>query len=157
ILAIRTAAIWELGLSNMGTFGLSNAITAWLTVYFTSRYGFPLAVAAGFGSLGLFAGILFRPLGGILLARTKQPVLLIPLGTFMVFPGLGFFALPMRLLPLTLLGLFLFALGSTLPYAAIFSSAAAVGRTRPIGIGLAQGLSAVIASPVAIVGPPLIG
>jgi MFS family permease len=155
-LGIRTPAIWMLGLSNMGTMGMSNAITAWLAVYFADRYGLPLPVAALLGSLGLFASILFRPLGGILLARI-QSLLLIRLGTIMAFLGVCVLALPVPSLPLALVGLFLFALGTTLPYAAIFSTAAAVGRTSPIGSGVAQGLIAVLASPVAIAGPPLIG
>jgi nitrate/nitrite transporter NarK len=156
-LGIRTPAIWKLGLANMGTFGLSNAITAWLAVYFTSRYGLSLTLAAAFSSLGLFAGIIFRPLGGILLTRTRQPILLIRLGTIMVFLGLGVLALPIRSLPLAFIGLLLFALGATLPYASIFSTAAAIGRLSPIGAGVAQGLIAVLASPVAIAGPPIIG
>jgi cyanate permease len=156
-LAIRTPTIWKLGLSNMGTLGLSNAITAWLAVYFTNRYGLPLALAAGLGSLGLFAGIIFRLLGGILLTRTQQPLPLIRLGTIMAFLGVSVLALPITSLPLALIGLLMFSLGTMLPYAAIFSTAAAIGRDSPIGPGVAQGLIAVLASPVAIAGPPLIG
>jgi nitrate/nitrite transporter NarK len=156
-LGLRTPAIWQLGFTNMGTLGLSNAIAAWLAVYFTSRFNLPLALAAELGSLGLFAGIIFRPLGGILLARTKKPLVLIRLGTITAFLGVGVLALPIMSLPLALVGLFLVALGTTLPYAAIFSTAAAVGRARPIGQGVAQGLIAVLASPLAIAGPPIIG
>jgi predicted MFS family arabinose efflux permease len=156
-LGIRTPAIWKLGFSNMGTFGLINATAAWLAVYFTNRYNLPLELAAGLGSLGLFAGIFFRPLGGILLARTQRPLLFIRLGTIMAFLGLGMLALPVILLPFSLFGLLLFILGTTLPYAAIFSSAASVGRASPIGPGVAQGLIAVMASPAAIIGPPIIG
>lgn len=154
---IRTPAIWQLGFSNMGTMGLNNAITAWLAVYFSNRFNLPLTLAAGLGSLGLFAGIFFRPLGGILLARIRKPLLLIRLGTIAAFLGVGVLALPIMSLPLALIGLLLFSLGTTLPYAAIFSTAAAVGRAKPIGQGVAQGLIAVLASPLAIVGPPVIG
>lgn len=154
---LRSSAIWALGLSNMGTFGLSNAVAAWLAVYFITRYGLPLALAAGLGSLGLFAGIIFRPLGGLLLARSQRPILLIRVGTIMAFVGVGVLALPITSLPLAFVGLLLLSLGTTLPYAAIFSTAAAVGRGSSIGSGVAQGLSAVLASPAAIVGPPVIG
>lgn len=154
---IRTPAIWMLGLSNMGTFGLSNAVSAWLAVYFTQRYGLPLALAASLGSLGLFAGIIFRPLGGLILARSHRPLLLIRTGTIMALLGIGVLAVPIISLPLAFLGLLLLALGTTLPYAAIFSTAAAVGRQSAIGAGVAQGLIAVLASPAAIVGPPVVG
>lgn len=154
---IRSSAIWMLGCSNMGTFGLSNAISAWLAVYFIQRYGLPLALAAGLGSLGLFAGIVFRPLGGLFLARSHRPLPLIRVGTIMALLGIGVLALPIAFLPLAFLGLFLLALGTTLPYAAIFSTAASVGRGNAIGSGVAQGLIAVLASPAAIVGPPVVG
>ncbi|HVU69224.1 MAG TPA: MFS transporter [Ktedonobacteraceae bacterium] len=157
VAGIRSPAIWMLGISNMGTLGVNNAIAAWLAVYFTMRYHLPLPLAAGFGSLGLFAGLVFRPLGGLLLARTQRPLLLIRTGTIMTFLGLGVLALPIPLLPVACLGLLLFALGTTFPYAAIFSTAADVGRKTPIGSGVAQGLIAVLASPAAIAGPPLIG
>lgn len=154
---VRSPAIWMLGLSNMGTFGLSNAVSAWLAVYFAQRYGLPLALAAGFGSLGLFAGIIFRPLGGLFLARSGRSLLLIRVGPIMALLGIGVLALPIVYLPLAFLGLLLLALGTTLPYAAIFSTAAAVGRRSTIGSGVAQGLIAVLASPAAIVGPPVVG
>ena len=154
---IRSPTIWALGLSNMGTFGLTNAVSAWLTVYFTNRYGLPLALAAGLGSLGLFAGIIFRPLGGLLLARLQRPLPLIRLGTILAFIGVGVLSLPISSLPIVFIGLLLFALGTTLPYASIFHTAAAVGRRSPIGSGVAQGLTAVMASPAAIVGPSIIG
>lgn len=157
VTGIRSPAIWALGLSNMGTFGLGNAITAWLAIYFTTKYNLPLVLAAGFGSIGLFAGIVFRPLGGLLLARTRQPLHFIRAGTIMAFLGLGVLALPIASLPLACIGLLLLALGTTLPYAAIFSTASAIGKTSPIGSGVAQGLIAILASPVAIAGPPIIG
>ena len=75
----------------------------------------------------------------------------------MAFLGLGVLALPITSLPIACTGLLFFALGTTLPYAAIFSTAAAMGRKSPIGSGVAQGLIAVLASPAAIAGPPLIG
>ena len=75
----------------------------------------------------------------------------------MAFLGLGVLALPITFLPVALLGLILLALGTTLPYAAIFSTAASVGREGPTGSGVAQGLIAVLASPAAIAGPPVIG
>ncbi|GCE09925.1 putative nitrate transporter NarT [Dictyobacter aurantiacus] len=154
---VRSRVIWTLGLSNMGTFGLGNAVTAWLAVYFAVSYGLSLPLAAGLGSLALFAGALFRPLGGIILARSQRAIFLIRGGTLMAFLGLIILALPIGTLPIACGGLLMFSLGTTLPYAAIFSTAAHHGKQQAFGSGVAQGLIAVLASPVAIVGPPIIG
>jgi len=154
---IRSPVIWSLAFTNMGTFGLGNTITAWLTVYFLSRYGVPLGLAAALGSLGVFLGIFFRPLGGILLARWHRPTLFMRAGTVLTFIGLGMLALPIISLPLAIIGVIIFSFGVTLPYAAIFSTAAIFGKKARLGSGVAQGLSAILAAPATIVSTPLIG
>src|SRR5262249_21734509 len=126
VLAIRTPAIWMLGLANMGSYGLANAIMAWISVYFINLYGLPLVFAGSLGSAALFGGIFFQLLGGLLLARLQQPVLLIRFGTVMSFLGVLFLALPFHLFYLSIVGLILFSLGTTLPFAAIFSTASMV-------------------------------
>src|SRR5258706_12695149 len=65
----RSPAALCLGLVHLGTLGLGQALAPWLALYFAERYTLPLGLAAALGSIGLFAGILFRPLGGVLLAR----------------------------------------------------------------------------------------
>src|SRR5713226_750060 len=66
---IRSPAVWTLGLSHMGTFGLGNAIAAWIAVYLVYQYGLPMGLAATLGSIALLMGMFFRPFGGILIAR----------------------------------------------------------------------------------------
>jgi len=155
--SIQSPVIWSLAFTNMGTFGLGNTITAWLTLYFLSRHNIPLGLAAALGSLGVFLGIFFRPLGGILLARWQHPTLFMRTGTVLTFIGLGLLALPIVSLPLAIIGVILFSFGVTLPYAAIFSTAAIFGKKTHLGSGVAQGLSAVLSAPAAIVCTPLIG
>jgi cyanate permease len=65
---LRSPAVWSLGLSHMGTFGLGNAIAAWIAVYLAHQYGLSLGLAATLGSIALLSGVFFRPLGGILTA-----------------------------------------------------------------------------------------
>jgi MFS family permease len=156
-LAIRTPAVWMLALANMGTFGLADAIMAWISVYFINLYGLPLAFAGTLGSAALFAGILFQPLGGLLLARLQKPVLLIRVGTVMSFLSVVALALPFHLFPLAIVGLILFAIGTTLPTAAIFSTASMVGKMSGAGAGISQALVAILASLAAVTGAPLIG
>lgn len=39
---LRSPAVWSLGLSHMGTFGLGNTIAAWIAVYLAHQYGLSL-------------------------------------------------------------------------------------------------------------------
>jgi predicted MFS family arabinose efflux permease len=156
-LAIRAPAMWMLGLANMGTFGLADAIMAWISVYFINVYGLPLAFAGSLGSAALFAGIFFQPLGGLLLARLQRPVLLIRVGTLMCFLSVVALALPFHWFPLAIVGLILFAIGTTLPFASIFSTASMVGKVSGAGAGISQALVAIMASLAAVTGAPLIG
>lgn len=156
-LAIRNPAIWMLGLANMGTFGLADAIMAWISVYLINLYGLPLTIAGTLGSAALFAGIFFQPLGGLLLAGLRKPVLLMRIGTVMCFLSVVALALPLHFFPLVIVGLILFAIGTTLPTAAIFSTASMFGKISGAGAGISQALVAIMASLAAVVGAPLVG
>jgi nitrate/nitrite transporter NarK len=153
--ALRSPAIWTLGLSHLGTFGLGSAIAAWITIYFVALYGLPLTLAATIGSVSLMTGILFRPLGGILLARRIIGAIpLLRLGAIMGSLGIILLCIPLRLPALAIAGLSLIAIGSTIPYTSVFNSAA---HLRTVGKGVGQGFIGVISSPTLILGPPLIG
>ncbi len=52
---LRSPAVWTLGLSHMGTFGLGNAMAAWIAVYLAHQYGLSLGLAA-------FTGVAFLAL-----------------------------------------------------------------------------------------------
>jgi cyanate permease len=156
-LALRSPAVWMLGLANMGTLGLTNVIMAWISVYFLKEYRLPLAFAGALASTALFGSIFVQMLGGLLLARLQKPVLLISLGTGMCFLSIVALALPFHLFPLAIIGLILFAIGTTLPSAAIFSTASIAGKMSGGGAGISQALLSILASLVAVTGTPLIG
>ncbi len=152
---VRSPTVWTLGLSHMGTFGLGNAIAAWIAVYLAHQYGLSLGLAATLGSLALLTGMFFRPLGGILIGRgIIGAIPLLRLGTIMGFTGVAFLALPLHLPFLVVAGMALIAIGATIPYTSVFNEAA---RLRDVGKGVAQGLVSVISVPTVILGPPLIG
>lgn len=152
---IRSPAIWTLGLAHMGTFGLGNAIAAWIAVYLAFQYGLPLALAATFGSLALLSGMFFRPLGGILIARNVIGAIpLLRLGTMLGCLGVGLLALPLRFPPFAVIGMTCIAIGATIPYTSVFNEAA---RLRTVSKGIAQGLVSMISTPTVLLGPPLIG
>ena len=152
---LRSPAVWTLGLSHMGTFGLGNAIAAWIAVYLAHQYGLSLGLAATLGSLALLTGMFFRPLGGILIGRgIIGAIPLLRLGTMMGFVGVALLALPLRIPFFVVVGMALIAIGATIPYTSVFNEAA---RLRDVGKGVAQGLVSIISVPTVIFGPPLIG
>src|SRR5258708_13602732 len=98
---LRSSSVWTVGLSHLGTFGLGNAIAAWIAVYLVHQYGLTLGLAATLGSIALLSGMFFRPLGGILLARNViGSIPLLRVGTIMGFAGVALLALPLRFPPL---------------------------------------------------------
>ena len=152
---LRSPAVWTLGLAHMGTFGLGNAIAAWIAVYLAHQYGLSLGLAATLGSIALLTGMFFRPLGGILIGRGMIGAFpLLQMGTIMGFIGVALLAIPLRSPFLVIAGMGLIAIGATIPYTAVFNEAA---RLRDVSKGIAQGLVSVISVPTVILGPPLIG
>lgn len=152
---LRSPAVWSLGLSHMGTFGLGNAIAAWIAVYLAHQYGLSLGLAATLGSIALLSGVFFRPLGGILIARRIIGAIpLLRVGTILGGAGVLLLALPFSFAPLTALGMALIAIGATIPYTSVFNEAA---HLKGVGKGIAQGLVSMISTPTVLLGPPLIG
>lgn len=152
---LRSPSVWTLGLSHMGTFGLGNAIAAWIAVYLVHQYGLTLGLAATLGSIALLTGMFFRPLGGILLTRRIIGAIpLLRVGTIMGCVGVALLAIPIRFTPLVVAGMGLIAIGATIPYTSVFNEAA---RLRGVGKGIAQGLVSDISSPTVLLGPPIIG
>ena len=153
--AARSPAVWTLGLSHLGTFGLGVAISAWLTIYLIDQYHLSLTFAAAFGSFALLTGMFFRPLGGVLIGRNIIGAIpLLRMGTIMGAIGVAVLMIPFVIPVLTILGISLIAIGATIPYTSVFHSAA---QLRTVRKGLAQGFVSMLSSPTAIIGPPLIG
>jgi len=152
---LRSPAVWTLGLSHMGTFGLGNAIAAWIAVYLAFNYGLPLALAATLGSFALLTGMFFRPLGGILIGRKLIGAIpLLRIGTFLAWVGVALLAMPLHFAPFAIVGMACIAIGTTIPYTSVFNEAA---HLRGVGKGVAQGFTSVISTPIVLLGPPLIG
>jgi nitrate/nitrite transporter NarK len=151
----RSPAIWSLGLSHMGTFGLGNAIAAWIAVYLAHQYGLSLGVAAMLGSIALLSGVFFRPLGGVLIARRIIGAIpLLRIGTILGGLGVLLLTLPLSFAPVAVLGMTSIAIGATIPYTSVFNEAA---HLKGVGKGIAQGLVSMVSTPTVLLGPPLIG
>lgn len=153
--ATHSPAVWTLGLSHLGTFGLGAAMSAWLTIYLIDQFHLPLTIAATFGSFALLTGMFFRPLGGVLIGRgIIGAIPLLRIGTIMGALGVAVLMIPAAVPILAALGISLIAIGATIPYTSVFNSAA---QLRSVGKGVAQGFLSVLSSPTAIIGPPVIG
>src|SRR5439155_7310269 len=112
---VRSPTVWTLGLSRLGTFGLGNAIAAWIAVYLAHQYGLTLGLAATLGSIALLTGMFFRPLGGILIGRgIIGAIPLLRLGTIMGFTGVALLAIPLHLPLLVIAGMVLIAIVATI-------------------------------------------
>jgi nitrate/nitrite transporter NarK len=152
---LRSRAVWTLGLSHMGTFGLGNAIAAWIAIYLIQQYGLSLGMAATLGSFALLSGVFFRPLGGILISRRVIGAIpLLRVGTILGAAGVALLAIPLRLASIAALGIAMIAIGATIPYTSVFNEAA---RLKGVGKGIGQGLVSMISTPTVLLGPPLIG
>lgn len=156
--AFRSPSLWTIGLVHLGTLGLGQAIAPWLAVYFALSYGLPLDLSAMLGAVGLFAGMIFRPLGGMLLShKVFTHSALMRAGTVLTCSGVVMLALPLHTPLVSGWGLALFAFGTTFPYAAVFDEAGHIGAESGLGPGTAQGVISVISAPASAFGPPLIG
>lgn len=156
--AFRSRSLWNIGLVHLGTLGLGQAIAPWLAVYFALSYRLPLDLAAMLGAVGLLAGMVFRPMGGLLLLRrvfTHRALMLA--GTAFACVGVVLLALPLHIPLVTGWGLALLACGTTLPYAAVFDEAGRIGAESTLGSGTAQGVVSVLSAPASAFGPPFIG
>jgi MFS family permease len=159
--AVQTAfalpQLRRVGLATLGTLGVGQAAAPWLAVYCAHSLGLPMGAAATLGGASLFIGTASRPLGGFLASRGVDAYVLMRVGAAVTTAGLLALALPWAGLTLSLLGLCLLAVGTTLPYAAALSEGARLGKEVGVGAGTGQGVVATWSAPASAFGPPLIG
>jgi nitrate/nitrite transporter NarK len=150
---IADPLLWKLGLVQMASFGLVIVISSWITTFL--RRGLqPDAVRAGLmGSGALLLGIIMRPLGGLLVQRIGVRTLL-HITLFLNAGGCFLLAFSGHSATPAILGIGLVGVGSGLPYAALFTRAAA---SYPGRAGAAMGLVNMLGILMILAAPPLIG
>ena len=150
---IANPQLWLLGLVQMASFGLVLVVSAWITTFL--RLGLKLEpIRAGMlGSIALMLGIVMRPLGGTLVPRLGvRPLVRLSLsltaaGCFLL-TGAG------NSVIVTAGAIALIGTGCGLPYAALFTRAAALYPGRA---GAAMGLVNMLGIVMILAAPPLIG
>lgn len=139
-----------LGLLQGATFGLAVVAGNWV-VPLLERHGNGAAAAGLAGGLILSAGILTRPVGGMLTHTRPRSVVLV--GLLGVSLGAAILALPLPLGLLTV-GALVLGLGAGLPFAVIFTGAQHLRLDAP---GAAVGLVNAISIVIVLVATPLAG
>jgi MFS family permease len=145
-----TPGLIPLGLLQGATFGLAVVAGNWV-VPLLERHGNGAAVAGLAGGLILSAGILTRPVGGMLTHARPRSVVLV--GLLGVSVGATILALPLPIGLLTI-GALVLGLGAGLPFAVIFTGAQHLRLDAP---GAAVGLVNAISIVVVLVATPVAG
>jgi nitrate/nitrite transporter NarK len=145
--------LWLLGLLQMATFGMSVVVGSWIVVLLVRVMKVPATRAGMIGSLVLLLGIVSRPLGGALRKHTgirplfAGSLLMVAVGCFLLLPGS--ISLATALTSVVLIGI-----GVGLPYAAMFSRAAALFPGRAAA---AMGFVNMLGILMILGGAPLVG
>jgi len=136
-------------------FGLSLAIGSWVSVYLLREFGASLVLAGLLGSLLLVAAVVMRSFGGFLVGRQHVASLTIMRGAQTAnLAGLALLAFPDRPLGAALAGAILVGIGVSLPYSAVFNTAAS---SLPGAPAAAQALTGMGGTFGAVIGAPVIG
>jgi MFS family permease len=153
--ALRNRNALILSCVHMAGFGLAMVVATWAAVYLVHDYGLPLQAASLLGSLVLLGGIVWRPLGGVLVdRRVVGSRRLIRVSLAIALGALGWLAAPSPGLAWGIAGLLLVGLATGLPYAAVFNGAAAAVPDSPAS---AQALVGWAGAILVLAAPPLIG
>ena len=153
--ALRNRNSWLCFVQHAAGFGLALATGSWISLYILREFDTSLVLAGALGAFLLLAGLFMRPLGGWLVARERMTTVALMRGSQLLsLAGLALLAVPGRPLPVVLVGGVAVGIGVSLPYAAVFNTAAA---SLPRAPGAAQSLTAVGGVFGAVVGAPGMG
>lgn len=145
--------LWILAFAQLASFGTIVSAGVWVNVVLTRNVGVPAKTAGVIGSLILLLGIVFRPLGGMLVQRAISPKRLIVLsavGLAVAFWLVG----RSTTVPFALASIVLAGLMSGLPFAPIFNYAR---ESVPRSPGVAMGLVNTAGALAVMAFPPIIG
>ncbi len=153
--ALRQGVGWLLGLVHTASFSLSMVVGTWAPTYLVREFGLDLAGASALGSLVVLLGVLSRPVGGAAIgARLLTTRRTMQLAVVLNAIGLLAMALPGRPLAIAAVGLVVLGFGASLPYSAVFNTAAAALPGNP---GAAIGLVTFVSLIGTMLGAPLVG
>jgi len=150
---LSSPELWLLGLMQMASFGVAMVVGAWIVSLLGNTFGMPLVKAGLVGSLVLLLGIGTRPLGGAL--RRHVPVWQLLVASFLMnAAGCWMLGMGRHSLALAVAAVLLLGTGCGLPYAALFTRAAALYPGRAAS---AMGLVNMLGIVMILAAAPLMG
>jgi nitrate/nitrite transporter NarK len=153
--ALRQPAGWLLGLVHTAAFGLAVIVGTWAPTYLVREFGLDLATAGALGSTVVLLGVISRPFGGAVIgARWLTTRRVMQVAVVLNALGLAILAVPGRPLALAIAGLLVLGFGASLPYSAVFNTAAAALPGNP---GAAIGIVTLVSLVGIVGGAPLVG
>ena len=153
--ALRSGTVRWCFVQHAAGFGLSLAVGSWVSVYLLREFATSLVVAGLLGSLLLVAAVVMRSFGGFLVGREHVASLTIMRAAQTAnLGGLALLAFPGRPLAVALAGAILVGFGVSLPYSAVFNTAAS---SLPGAPAAAQAFTGMGGTFGAVLGAPIIG
>jgi ACS family glucarate transporter-like MFS transporter len=153
--ALRAPAGWLIGLVHTASYSVAIVVGTWGPTYLLREFHLDLAPASQIGSLVLLVGLVVRPLGGLAVgARWVPAATLMRAALALNVAALGLLAVPERPLPAALAAVLLLGVGTNVPYAAVYSTAATALPRNP---GATTGLVAMVSFWGIMAGAPLVG
>ncbi|MEP6717347.1 MAG: MFS transporter [Terriglobia bacterium] len=148
----RSRELWLLGFIQMGSFGLVIVVGTWIITLLKTTFQMPLKTAGLVGSAVLLMGIVSRPLGGWLMRRVGMRTLI--MGALLLNAAACGALAWGHWFGLTLAAIVALGAGCGLPYASVFSRAAALFPGRA---GAAMGLVNMLGILMILAGAPAVG
>lgn len=145
--------LWILAFAQLASFGTIVSAGVWVSMALQRNVGVSPKTAGAIGSLTLLLGIVFRPLGGMLVQRRVAPkhlIVLSAVGLAAAFWLIG----RATTVPTALLSVILAGVMSGLPFAPIFNYAR---ESVPGSPGVAMGLVNTAGALAVMAFPPVIG
>lgn len=146
--------LYRLSAAHMASLGLNAVVANWTVTLLTRAGGLSLGVAGLASALTLTAGIVGRPLGGVLARRRPDRRRELVAASLVAGAAGTALLVPARPLPLVLVAATLVGLGAGLAFAPVFAAAAAL---RPDSPGGAVGFVNMAGNMVIVAGTPLLG
>jgi MFS family permease len=146
--------LYRLSVAHMASLGLNALVANWTVTLLTRAGGFSLGAAGLASALTLTAGIVGRPLGGLLARRHPDRRRELVAASLVTGAAGTALLVPARPLPLVLCAATLVGLGAGLAFAPVFAAAASL---RPDSPGGAVGVVNMAGNLVIVVGTPLLG
>ena len=146
--------LYRLSVVHMASLGLNAVVANWVVTLLVRAGGLSLRAAGAVGALTLVAGVVGRPLGGVLAGRSPERARVVVAAGLVAGAGGTALLAPAEPVGLAVVAAMLVGLGAGLAFAPVFGAAAAL---RPEDPGAAVGLVNTAGNLAIVAGAPRLG